>query len=152
MVVKATFFARSIVTFFTIICEAEFWQNLIAKHCYILSIFILLKAFFKKIKKNYRNKMKIIFSVALPKNSIMVTNLPFLRDRFGFFDFWTFFLSIFEFPKKVLRKNTEIFHFTWSASFLLKNQELPSLCNGLRPMALSSFKLYLFIFYLLKVL
>ena len=48
--------------------------------------------------------MKIIFSVALPKNSIMVTDERFLRDYFGFFDFWTFFLSIFENPKKVLRK------------------------------------------------
>ena len=48
--------------------------------------------------------MKIIFSVTLPKKSIMVTDERFLRDCFGIFDFWTFFLSIFEIPKKVLRK------------------------------------------------
>ena len=53
--------------------------------------------------------MKIIFSVSLPKNSIMVTDERFLRDCFGFFDFWTFFLSIFEIPKKVLRKNFKFF-------------------------------------------
>jgi len=53
--------------------------------------------------------MKIIFSVTLPKNSIMVSDERFLRDCFGIFDFWTFFLSIFENPKKVLRKNLKFF-------------------------------------------
>ena len=53
--------------------------------------------------------MKIIFSVTLPKNSIMVSDKRFLRDCFGFFDFWTFFLSIFEIPKKVLHKIFKFF-------------------------------------------
>ena len=60
-------------------------------------------------KKNYRNKMKIIFLVTRPKKSIMVTKVYFLQDRFGDFDFWTFFLSIFEIPKILSPKNIEKF-------------------------------------------
>ena len=37
MIVKTTFFTRSIVTIFTIIFEAGIWQEIIARHWYILS-------------------------------------------------------------------------------------------------------------------
>jgi hypothetical protein len=43
--------------------------------------------------------MKIIFLVSLPKKTIMVIKAFFLQDCFRDFDFWTFFLSIFEIPK-----------------------------------------------------
>jgi hypothetical protein len=36
VIVITTLLARSIVTFFTIKFRADFWQNFIAKHCYIL--------------------------------------------------------------------------------------------------------------------
>jgi len=55
--------------------------------------------------------MKIIFLVSRPKKSIMVTKVFFLQDCFGIFDFWTFFLSIFEIPKILSPKNIENFEY-----------------------------------------
>jgi hypothetical protein len=66
VVIITTFFARTIVTFFAIIFEAEFWQIVIAKHCYILAIENSAKPFPLKTIKIYRHKLKIIFSVTRP--------------------------------------------------------------------------------------
>ena len=65
------------------------------------------KPFSEKYFKNYGNKIKIIFLVTRPKKSIMVTKVYFLQDCFEIFDFWTFFLSIFEIPKILSPKNIE---------------------------------------------
>jgi hypothetical protein len=68
-----------------------------------------LKSFFlkiKKIKKIIVTKMKIIFLVSDHKIFLWSQKsfLRFFQESFDFFDFWTFFLSIFENPKHFSNK------------------------------------------------
>ena len=63
--------------------------------------------------------MKIIFLATRPKKLFMVTKVIFLQDCLRDFDFWTFFLSIFEIPKILSPKNKEKLYFMCSECFWL---------------------------------
>jgi hypothetical protein len=111
VIIIATFLARTIVTFFAIILEADRGQIFIAKHCYILAIENSAKPFsLKKHKKLPSQTENYIFgSQSINFNYAAKTCIS--GKVFWQIGFWTFIFVHFEILEKLSNEKTRYFQF-----------------------------------------
>jgi hypothetical protein len=82
MSIPITSFKAFEVTIFTIIFFGVFWRKIHSKRSIFIEQKKRLNPFSKKYLKIYANKVKIIFLVTRPKNSIMQLELYFFHKVF----------------------------------------------------------------------